>query len=253
MPTYLVDPNTGLLVLGSIGNGSATDPFPYGSGILAISLPQKYQIPGTGQGPGDITVTALNGNIVSTLGGIGQFFLGGSLTVSGATITLAAHGTPPTAGNVNLGAGGVIGENVDISADGNVQGLIVSRENSNITAAENVNATVLSGGTANVSASGSIGGTIIGGLGVTAQGADVSGANIMSQNADVNGGQSSTLGTAATATSAAQAASQQSNADNDKQLSQNTDSSDQDDQKKRSKGPALARRGRVTVILPRAM
>src|SRR5262249_22507341 len=134
VPTYFVDPVTGLLRFGTIGTGSTADPLPYGSGILAISLPAKYQFTGQEAVPGNITVTAMNGNIVSSLGGIQQFGLGASLTANGATVTLAAHGTPPDAGNVSLGAGGVIGENVNITADGSVQGLVVSRENANITA-----------------------------------------------------------------------------------------------------------------------
>ena len=82
MPVIRLDPATGLLTSDTIA-----DPRPFGSGIMAISPTAQYQATGSSGLPGNITVETPQGDIVSTLGGIQQFALNGSVA-GGPTITL---------------------------------------------------------------------------------------------------------------------------------------------------------------------
>jgi hypothetical protein len=254
VPVIRFDPATGLLTTDAIA-----DPRPFGSGIMAISPTAEYQAPGSSGLPGNITVNTPQGDIVSTLGGIQQFALNGSIA-GGPTITLTA-GTPASdsspghAGNVDLGSGGVIGGTINIAAQGSISGLIVSRQNANINAAQSFSGMLLSGGTANVTATaGTISGTVvgIGGVNVSVNAGGLT-ASVLGQNVSIGGGPAqSTLGTTATATAASQAAAQQANTDTQQQLAKDT-TQDDDEKKKKSKAPVLTRRvGRVTVILPKA-
>ena len=250
VPVIYRDPKTGFLITSAI-----TEPRPYGSGILAMSPTAAYQTPGGGGLPGNITVETPHGDILSTLGGIQQIALNGSIA-GGPTITLTA-GTPPSAGspgyagNVRLGAGGVVGGTVNITAQGDIQGLIVSHQNSTINAAQSFNGTLLAGGSANVAAGGTVSGTVIGISGVNASGGGGITASLLGQNVSVGGAQAqSTLGTTAAATSTSQAAAQTASSDAKEQVTKDT--AQDDDQKKNAKRPVLTRKiGRVTVILPK--
>jgi filamentous hemagglutinin family protein len=254
---FHIDPDTGLPAYVEFGDltdpvSLQANPAPYGSGILAESPTGLYQTPGGNPLPGNITVETPNGNIVSSLGGISQFALDGSIA-GGPTVTLTAgtSGTPgtPGQGNIKLGQGGVVGGTINIMAQGNVQGLIVSRQSANINVAESFSGTVLSGGTANLNAGGSISGTVVGIGGVSASGGAGVSATLLSQNVSVGGGSSqSTLGSSASATSASQSAAQQSSQSVNQQVA--TDETGQDDQKK--KAPQLKYIKRVTVILPKS-
>jgi hypothetical protein len=255
VPVIRLDPATGQPISDQIEN-----PRPFGSGIMAITPTAEYQAPGSSGLPGNITVLTPQGDIVSTLGGIQQFALNGTVT-AGPTITLTAGtpnplpGLPPLyAGNVNLGSGGVIGGEITINAQGSITGLIVSHQDANITASQNIGVTLLSGGFGHLTASGTISGTAIGIGGVTASGGATVTATMLGQNVSVGGGPAqSTLGTAAAATSTSQAASQQANTDTQQQLAKDTSAQPEDDSKKKgSKAPTLTRHvGRVTVILPK--
>jgi filamentous hemagglutinin family protein len=226
----------------------------YGSGILAVSLPRGFRTPGGGSLPGNITINTPRGDIISSQAGILQIALDGNVS-GGPTVTLtagtpASGGSPAIPGNILLGSSGLIGGTVNVTAQGNIEGLIVSRQNSTINAALNFSGTLLSAGTANVAAGGVVSGTVIGVGGVSASGARVD-ATLLSQNVSVGGGQSqSTLGSSATATATSQAASQQANSDAKEQVS--GDTTKEDDLKKKGNRPALVRHvGRVTVILPK--
>jgi len=255
IPVIYLDPSAGLLTSGTI-----EDPKPFGSGILAVSPTSAWLAPGASALPGNITVETPRGSIISTLGGIQQYALNGSIA-GGPTITLNA-GTPPSSGsagypgNVDLGNGGVIGGTINITAQGSVSGLIISRQNSEIQAAQSFNGTLLSGGSASVSASaGGISGTIVGIGGVSASGGGPVTAALLGQSVSVGGGPAqSTLGTTATATTTSQAAAQQASSDSEKQTAlPDTSSSDDDEKRKRAaKLPVLTKRvGRVTVLLPK--
>lgn len=226
----------------------------YGSGIVATSLPKNLQTPGGNPLPGDITVMTPQGDITSSRAGILQLPLDGSVA-GGPTVTLiagtAAHdGLPAIPGNIDLGDSGLIGGTVNLTAEGDIKGLVVSRQSSTINAAQNFTGTLLSAGNANIAAGGTVSGTIIGVGGVSATGGKID-ATILSQNVSIGGGQSqSTLGNSANATATSQAAAQQANNDAQQQVS--GDNSNDEDLKKKGKGPALTRRvGRVTVILPK--
>jgi hypothetical protein len=131
---------------GALVSGTIQSPKPYGSGILAIAPTSEWRAAGASGDPGDITVETPHGNIISTLGGIAQFALNGS-TAGGPTVTLTA-GSPGYNGNVDLGQGGVIGGTINITAQGSIKGLIVSRENSTINAGQSFSGTLLAGGVA---------------------------------------------------------------------------------------------------------
>lgn len=252
VPVIRRDPITGQLVADQIQN-----PRPFGSGIMAISPTADYQSPGANGLPGNIRVETPQGDIVSTLGGIQQIALNGSVA-GGPTITLVA-GTPASSsssghvGNVDLGQGGIVGGTINIAAQGSIRGLIVSRQDANINAAQSFSGTLLSGGSANVTASaGSVSGTVIGIGGVSASGGSGVSASVMGQNVSIGGGPAqSTLGTTAAATSASQAAAQQASSDTKQQLAQDNMQDQDDSKKKKATLPTLVRRvGRVTVILP---
>ena len=225
----------------------------YGSGIVTTSLPHDYQTsPGGFFTPGDIHIATPFGNITSTDAGILQFSLGGDTPV-GPTISLEAGtagvAATPEMGNVDLGNSGVIGGSVNVSATGNVTGLVISRQDAAINTSGNFSGSVLSAGSASVTAGGSVSGTVIGVTGVSASGSSVD-ATLLSQNVSVGGGQAeSTLGTSATASSTSQSAA--GTASNDAKQQVATDTTEGDDQKKK-KAPTLRRTSRVTVILSSA-
>jgi len=257
--------------IGSGGNGYVTVPlvsrdpitgatvpgrYPiYGSGIVATSLPRNLQTPGGNALPGDITVTTPRGDITSTRAGILQLPLDGSVA-GGPTVTLtagtpASPGSPAIPGNIDLGDSGLIGGTVKLTAEGDIKGLIVSRQDSTINAAQNFSGTLLSAGSAGITAGGTVSGTIVGVGGVSASAGKID-ATLLSQNVSIGGAQSqSTLGSSAGATATSQAAAQQANSDAQQQVS--GDNNKDDDLKKKAKGPTLTRRvGRVTVILPKS-
>jgi filamentous hemagglutinin family protein len=246
-----VDPVTGL------AGFYAEDVF--GSGILAYTLVDSGSVPGAAARPGNITVKTPEGSISASQGGILQEALNGNVD-AGPTVTLQA-GTPATAdspgfaGNIDLGNSGVIGGTVNVTANGNITGLIVSRQDSSINAAANFSGTALSGGTVGLTAGGTASGVVIGVQGVSAS-SGTPGGNLtaLGQNVSVNGGAAvSTLGTTATATAASQSAANQANSESQQQVAASTSSQDDDMLNKKRKGPPLTIRvGRVTVILPKS-
>lgn len=229
-----------------------------GSGILASTLVDPSQIPGGANTPGNITVNTPQGDIVADLGGILQEALNGNVA-GGPTIDLTAgtfsSGTPGSpnyipghVGNIDLGNSGVIGGTINLTANGNISGVVISRQNSSINAAQNFTGTLLSAGSADVAAGGSVSGTIIGVGGANVSGGSIT-ASVLGQNVSVNGGAAtSTLGSSATATSTSQSASQTASQTANQEVA-STDTSDDKDKKKH---PALQRTKRVTVILPKA-
>lgn len=227
----------------------------FGSGILATTLVNPAQVFGSPTLPGDITVLAPQGSIFASQGGILQDALNGNIgpgpTIHLVAGTAASPGVPGYKGDINLGDSGVIGGTIDLEANGNIIGLVISRQNSTINAAQSFSGTVLAGGSANLSAGGTIAGTVIGVSGVQANSGQGITASLLSQNVSVAGGQSqSTLGATATATATSQAAATTATADARQQV---LGDASEEDEKKKKKGatPTLARRvGRVTVILP---
>jgi hypothetical protein len=245
-----VDPITGM--------GTYFPEFVYGSGIVANTLetgtatdPAPPDSVGVAKVPGNITVETPRGDIVASLGGITQEALDGNVS-SGPTITLIA-GTPASGtapgyiGNIDLGQSGVIGGTVNATANGNITGLIISRQNTTVNAAQNVGITVLAGGSADVKAGDGLSGTIVGAGGVSANSGGSLTASLLGQSVSGNGVSQNTLGASATASTAAQSASQAANTEA-KQQTTVSDTSDDDDKRKK-KLPMLQRMKRVTVLL----
>lgn len=238
----------------------------YGNGIIAntlVPVPPGASVawpPNVAQLPGNITVLTPQGDIVSSLAGIIQESLSGNFA-PGPTVTLTAgtlpSGTPGSpgyipgfVGNIDLGNSGVIGGDVNLSANGNISGQIVSRQNSTVNAAASFSGTLLAGGSANVSGGGTISGTIVGVGGASVSGGSGVTASVLGQNVSVNGGASqSTLGSSATASSATQSAAQQANSQSQQQA--NADQSTQDDNNKKKK--ATLHVSHVTVLLSSAV
>lgn len=228
-----------------------------GSGILATSFPQLVYGE-TSLQVGNITVETPRGDIVASQGGISQLALG-SAADNNATINLSAgskypDGSVAYVGSVDASGSGVVGAQVNITATGNINGLVVASVGANVSALQNVNATVLSQGAASVSAGGTVSGTVVGvgsvnvsgaadvaaafgGGGVSTAGA-VSGAAVAAAPTGSNSG-------AAAATTQQVATSTQSNSD----LAAN-DNTDDNDLKKKKKPQLMEYVGRVTVLLP---
>jgi filamentous hemagglutinin family protein len=249
---------------------SLTQPFEYvyANGIVAQTLVNATQVPGSATVPGNITVKTPQGSISASQGGVLQEALNGNIS-AGPTITLEA-GTPNPAGdwnsklpplygppqigvgNIDLGNSGVIGGTVVVRATGKVTGLLISSKGADINANSLGSLTVLSGGPTVVvsgQASSGEGITIIGVGGVSVSGIGT-GANLLGPNVTVNGGAAqSTLGNAATATSTSQSAVGTASNDSKQQVA--GDTSEDDDQKKKKK-PQIRKVGRVTVILAAA-
>ena len=213
VPVIRRDPATGNLFADQI-----QDPRPFGSGIITMSPTGAYQAPGGNGQPGNITVETPQGDIVSSLGGIQQFALSG--TLGGGPHHHPTAGTPPAngssgyAGNIDLGAGGVIGGTVNMSAQGTINGFVVSHSDANINAAGGLSLTLLSGGTANVSSGGPMVGTLVSGGGLNVSSGGGMTATLLGQNVSVGGGAAqSTLGGGATPIASSQAAAQQASTD----------------------------------------
>ncbi|HZQ46899.1 MAG TPA: hypothetical protein VFC07_07810, partial [Verrucomicrobiae bacterium] len=221
----------------------------FASGIVTETLVNSASVPGAANAPGNITVTTPQGNINASEGGILQEALNGNVS-AGPTVTLSA-GSDGFVKDVNLGNSGVIGGTVNVTATGNVTGLVISRQDSSINAAQNFSGTVLSGGTANLSAGGTASGVVIGIGGVNASSSQSGNLVALGQNVSVNGGPAtSTLGT----TSGPSATATSAGADSDNQAQKQTaglENSDNDDTKKKNGlASSLGRLvKRVTIIL----
>jgi filamentous hemagglutinin family protein len=225
-----------------------------GSGIMATSFPQLVYGETSSQ-VGNITVETPQGNIVASQGGISQLALG-PVAHNDATINLNA-GSKGYVGNVDASGSGVVGGEVNITATGNVIGLVVASVSANVSALQNVSATVLSQGAATVSAGGMASGVVVGvgsvsvsggagdvmaafaGGGVTTSGT-VSGPAGPAAPASSNSGSTAATGQQLTTT-----LSNSEQAAND-----NNSTDDNDPLKKKKRLQLIDYVGRVTVLLP---
>jgi filamentous hemagglutinin family protein len=228
------------------------------SGILATSFPKP--VPGGGSGHvGNITIETPEGNIVASKGGIEQLVLG-PVVANNASINLIAgsknsDGTVKYVGDVDASGSGVFGGHVNISATGNVNGLIVASLGANVSALQNISATVLSQGGATVNAGGTVSGTIVGVGSVSVSGAsDVAAAfsaGAVSASGAVSGAAVAAAPTGSSSASAA-ATTQQVNqtTQTSSDLASNGAGDDNDPLKKKKKAQLMEYQGRVTVLLP---
>jgi len=224
MSALELDPVTGLLT-----GIPATIP---GSGILATT------VVGSDALLGNINVSAPNGSIKASLGGILQIGFNGR---GPADAFISANAGQ----DINATGSGVIGSNIRLQAGGNINGLVIGSQSVNINSAQNVDVTAFSGGDVNISASGEIAGTVIGGGSVNVSGDSIT-ASLISESVSASGNMS-----------AATEGIPQSNvaknnaetADDASTVASKTDDQD-DDQKKKGKQVILGQKlSRVTVIL----
>ena len=231
-----------------------------GSGILATSFPELVYGETASQ-IGNITVETPRGDIVASQGGIVQLALS-PVANNDATINLNAgskntDGSVAYVGNVDASGSGVVGGQVNITATGNINGLVVASIGANVSAVLNVSATVLSQGAATVSAGQTVSGTVVGVGSVSVSGAtDVAaafGGGGVSTGGAVSGAAVAVAPTGSSSSAAAATTQQvttstQSNSELAANDNNNTD--DNDPLKKKKKPQLMEYVGRVTVLLP---
>jgi len=203
-----------------------------GSGILATT------IVGTRAPLGNITVNAPNGSINASLGGIIQIAFNGADTRQ-TFIDLTAGK------DINAGGSGIIGSNLRLKADGDINGLVVGSGTVDINSQQNVNVTAFGGGGINISAVGNVTGTAISPV------ISVSGDSI---TASLVGSSVSAAGDTSGAT---QGVPQSNVAKEDARVAEDASTTtskvadSNEDDKKKFKTITLAQKtGRVTVLLP---
>jgi hypothetical protein len=207
------------------------------SGIAATSFPDSGRV------CGDILIEAAR-DILANFGGIRQAaFLGG--LSAGAKIVLTAGR------NIQAGLSGVVGENIKLDAQGDIEGLVVARENLSITSVQNVNVLAVAGAGASVSAGGDVGGRIASSGASSVDSKTVS-ADVITHSANVSGDSSkASVGVQATAPARVEKVADASESIA-KATSVGTKNEEEDLNKKNTRpAPKLIRTiGRVTVILP---
>jgi filamentous hemagglutinin family protein len=207
-----------------------------GSGILATTLPGSFA-----PTLGNITMTAPEGSINASLGGITQIAFNDANSGNAFINLTAGH-------DINAGGSGIIGSNIRLQAGGSINGLVVGTGNVAINSQENVNVTAFGGGDVSINAAGSVSGTVIGGGSVDVSGTSITAALLGSQ-VSASGDTSGSSGipqfnVAKEDTKVADDASTTTTQASD-------DSTSDDEKRKKGKGIVLAQKtGRVTVILP---
>ncbi len=207
----------------------ATIPF---SGIIATT------VFGSDAALGNISISAPNGNVNSSAGGVLQIAFNNA-DAANNTITVTAGK------DINATGSGVIGYNVKLQAGGDINGVVVGRQSVAVTSQQSVDVTAVSGGNVNISASGTVSGTVIGGGDVSVSGSAI--------DAAVRGGSVSTSGDTSGATLGSPSVGAAQNvqvADNANTVGANADAND-DDELKKKKTIALEQKvSRVSVLLP---
>ena len=232
-----------------------------GSGILATTFPPSLDpnFPPSLNTVGNITVETPQGNITANAGGIVQLPLNGINTGAG-TVSLSAGSKDPVTGdtlyvgNIDVSDSGVIGSTVNLTATGNITGVVIARTHLGVTALQNINVVAISGGGAQLNAGDSLQGTVFAVGSISGSGATV-GATLLSQSVATTGTLTSSQigfapGTVANATS-----SSLQNDETARQIaSANQGEDDDSDLKKKGFSGNLPRlsktTGRVTMILP---
>ena len=206
----------------------------FGSGIVALTRPDSAsQV-------GDISVTA-GQDILANAGGILQLAFNHSDRTS-SSVTLDAGR------NIEANQSGILGANVNLKAQGNIQGLVVANQNLNIDAARSVSVTALASGGVTIKSGESVSGTVIGGGNVSVSGSDIS-ASVISTGGSAAANDSASRANAFQ--NVAAPAAQQTAPLASKTVAENKPELTEEDEKKKARKPVLARStGRVTVILP---
>ena len=206
-----------------------------GSGVMATALPHS-------PAPlGNIVIDTPEGSINASKGGILQLALNGANTQN-SSITLNAGRDIVATGS------GVIGANLQLTAGGSINGILVSSGVITVEAAVNANVTAFAKGDVSISAGGDVSGTVM-----TSGSASVSGesitASLISQSVTTSG---STTGSAIGVPQSNVPKEDSKVADDASTMAALANQTDtDDDKKKKDKSIALAQKsGHVTVILP---
>ncbi|WP_160164651.1 filamentous hemagglutinin N-terminal domain-containing protein [Pedosphaera parvula] len=212
----------------------------FASGIVTLTGESSHSI------VGNIYVSAAK-DILANSGGILQIPFHASSAGNAIVECVAGR-------DIRANLSGIIGNNVKLTAGGDILGLIVASQNISIDAKQSVDVTAVGAGNIKVSGGDSVTGTIVGGGDVS-----VSGALISAAVSSVNGS-TSTTGDASQAkigsfNGVAAPVAQKMTDDAEKMVADKKDSLVLNDEetKKRTgnRGPLLAKAtGRVTVILP---
>lgn len=222
-----LDPATGQLI-------SVPASIP-GSGILATTLPGS-----SAPTLGSITVSAPNGSINASLGGIIQIAFNGANSRNSLIDLTAGQ-------NINASGSGIIGSNIRLQAGGNIDGLVVGSGNVDINSQQNVNVTAFSGGGISINAVGSVSGTAISPV-ISVSGDSITAA-LIGSSVSASGnttGASEGVPQSNVASDTARVADDASTT-----ASKSDDSQGDDEKRKKNKTIALAQKtGRVTVLLP---
>ncbi len=205
-----------------------------GSGIIATT------VFGSHGHLGDITIKAPNGNVNASLGGVLQISFNGADTKNNFVNVAAGK-------DINASGSGIIGNNIQLKAGGDINGLVIGSQSVDINSQHNVDVTAVSGGGVNISASGSVGGTIIGGGDVSVSGDSID-ASVMGGTVSAKGDTSgASLGVPASNI----AKDNSQTADNANNVAGKEGKESDDDSAKKKKSIALAQKvSRVTVFLP---
>ncbi|MBW8864560.1 MAG: filamentous hemagglutinin N-terminal domain-containing protein, partial [Verrucomicrobia bacterium] len=206
-----------------------------GSGILATT------VVGSHASLGDITISAPQGSVNASLGGVLQIAFNGADSKNSFIQIDAGK-------DINASGSGIIGSNIKLQAGGDINGVVIGSQSININSQHNVDVTAVSGGSVDIGAAGSVAGTIVGGGEVNVSGDAISAA--------VEGGTVSTSGDTSGASLGVPASNVAKDiaetADNANAASAKSGTDDGDDELlKKKKGIALAQKvSRVTVLLP---
>jgi filamentous hemagglutinin family protein len=204
-----------------------------GSGILATT------IFGSHGSLGNIVISAPNGSVNASLGGVFQIAFNGANARANFVAINAGH-------DINAQGSGIIGSNIRLQAGGDINGLVIGSQSVNINSGQSVDVTVVSGGNVEISASGDVSGSITGGGSVNVSGdsieASVSG-NSIASSGDISG---AAIGVPQS--NVAQNNAQ--NADTAETATAKTDNSNADDLKNKKPITLAQKVSRVTVLLP---
>jgi filamentous hemagglutinin family protein len=149
--------------------------------------------------------------------------------------------------NIDATGSGVIGNNIELQASGNINGLVIGSGSVAINSQENVDVTAFSGGNVDISASGDVAGTIISGGTADVSGSAIDAAVIANSIATSGDTTSANLGVPQSNVTE----NNVQTADDAETAVSKTDNESDDDLKKKGKGIALAAKAsRVTVLLP---
>jgi filamentous hemagglutinin family protein len=207
-----------------------------GSGILATTLPGSHGV------LGNITIETPDGSINASAGGIIQISLNGP-NPPNAFIDLNAGK------DINASGSGVIGGNLQITAGGAVNGILVGTGSVNVNSQSSVNVTAFGGGGVSISAAGTVSGTVISGGNASVSGETIT-ASLIAQSVSTSGN-TAQANVGVPASNVSKSDSKVAEDAGAALAATDNQTTGDDDKKKKDRTITLAQKAsRVTVILP---